>query len=168
VWPGNEYDHHNFLLTQAIHRAAVLAKTNAPVDRGLKRARFKVLRLANSPSVLVEGGFLSNPGEANALRTEAYRQQVAAWVFEGIQAYKRSQESPEAVARLKLATNSNNSPTQGAVLSTNHLGEIPGFRPKNTNSNLVSNPQAGSAPIVKTNVGPEIRKALPVSTERKE
>jgi len=168
VWPGNEYDHHNFLLTQAIHRAAVLAKTNAPVDRGLKRARFKVLRLANSPSVLVEGGFLSNPGEANALRTEAYRQQVAAWVFEGIQAYKRSQESPEAVARLKLATNSINSPTQGAVLSTNHLAEVPGFRPKNTNSNLVSNPQAGSAPIVKTNVGPEIRKALPVSTERKE
>jgi hypothetical protein len=138
------------------------------MDRGLKRARFKVLRLANSPSVLVEGGFLSNPGEAADLRTEAYRQQVAAWVFEGIQAYKRSQESPEAVARLKLVTNSINPPTHGVVQSTNRFEDVPGFLPKSTNSGVVSTPQPASAPIVKTNAEPEIRKALPVSTERKE
>ena len=94
AWPGNEFDHHNFLLTQAIHKAAVLAKTNAPSDRGLKRARFKVLRLARAPSVLVEGGFMSNPREAALLKTEAYREQVAQWVFEGIMAYRRSQEIP--------------------------------------------------------------------------
>jgi hypothetical protein len=138
------------------------------MDRGLKRARFKVLRLANSPSVLVEGGFLSNPGEATDLRTEAYRQQVAAWVFEGIQTYKRSQEGPEAVARLKLVTNSTNPPAHGVGQSTNRFEEVPGFRPKSTNPSVVPTPQAGSAPIVKTNTEPEIRKALPVSTERKE
>ena len=133
TWPGNEFDHHNFLLTQAIHRAAVLAKTNAPSDRGLKRARFKVLRLARAPSVLVEGGFMSNPREAALMKTEAYRQQIAQWVFDGIQTYKRSQEMPADPARLKLAsasaaTNVTAAPPAGPVAAK--LEEVPSFRPK--------------------------------------
>ncbi len=132
-WPGNEFDHHNFLLTQAIHRAAVLAKTNAPSDRGLKRARFKVLRLARAPSVLVEGGFMSNPREAALMKTEAYRQQIAQWVFEGIQVYKRSQEMPADPARLKLAAtpaDTNGSPGAVAAPAAVKLDEVPSFRPK--------------------------------------
>jgi hypothetical protein len=54
------------------------------------------------------------------------------------------------------------------VQSTNRFEEVPGFRPKSTNSGVVSNAQPASAPIIKTNVEPEIRKALPVSTEKKE
>jgi len=72
------------------------------------------------------------------------------------------------VARLKLVTNSTNPPAHGVGQSTKRLEEVPGFRPKSTNSGVVSTPQPASAPIVKTNVEPEIRKALPVSTERKE
>ncbi|NDD56780.1 MAG: N-acetylmuramoyl-L-alanine amidase [Verrucomicrobia bacterium] len=141
IWPGNQFDHQNFLLGQAIHRAAVLAKSNAPSDRGLKRARFKVLRLARSPSVLVEGGFMSNPREAALLKTEAYRQQVAQWVFEGIQAYKRSQESPEEAARLKLAiqTHASNVPTvTGANLPIPKLEDVPNFRPKSDSSSVTT------------------------------
>lgn len=146
IWPGNQFDHQNFLLAQGIHRAAVLAKSNAPSDRGVKRARFKVLRLARSPSVLVEGGFMSNPREASLLKTEAYRQQVADWIFEGILAYKRSQERPEDTARLKLAAAS--VPEKGSGVGTNlpapKLEEVPNFRPK-TNAVVVpasSNPMA--------------------------
>ena len=178
-WPGNEFDHHNFLLTQAIHKAAVLAKTNAPSDRGLKRARFKVLRLARAPSVLVEGGFMSNPREAALLKTEAYREQVARWVFEGIMAYRRSQESSEGSARLKLATASpaQTIPAAGTNPPTTKFEAVPDFRPK-------TNPPAATSPVMvpvkKTTVSretevrkaeaaePEIRKALPVEPRKEE
>ncbi|MCX6934643.1 MAG: N-acetylmuramoyl-L-alanine amidase [Verrucomicrobia bacterium] len=173
VWLGNEYDHHNFLLAQSIHRAVVLAKSNAPSDRGVKRARFKVLRLANSPSVLVEGGFMSNPREASLLRTETYRQQVADWLMAGILAYKRSQENPETVARLKLATaNTNTNATIGSKPATK-LEEVPAFRAKATNLTVsttnrsTTNSSAGS-PAVPLVVEPEVRKALPVTPEKKE
>jgi N-acetylmuramoyl-L-alanine amidase len=170
VWPGNEFDHHNFLLTQAIHRSAVAAMTNAPSDRGLKRARFKVLRLARAPSVLVEGGFMSNPREAALMKTEAYREQVARWVLEGILAYRRSQEIPEDTARLKVAAAATNPPRP-------QLEAVPDFRPK-------TNPPAGtSAPALPANpaasskepevrravaVEPEVRKAIPVEPRKAE
>jgi hypothetical protein len=167
AWPGNEFDHHNFLLTQAIHKAAVLAKTNAPSDRGLKRARFKVLRLARAPSVLVEGGFMSNPREAALLKTEAYREQVAQWVFEGIMAYRRSQEIPEDAARLKVAAVAS-SATAVAAISTNpptpKLEAVPGFRPK-TNAPMVATNAGGGGVKARAQNEPEVRKAAAVEPE---
>lgn len=181
TWPGNEFDHHNFLLTQAIHRAAVLAKTNAPTDRGLKRARFKVLRLARAPSVLVEGGFMSNPREAALLKTEAYRQQIAQWVFDGILAYKRSQEMPADPARLKLAAASPGTNAETAVATNSpvpKLEEVPGFRAKtNAAADSVRPAVASAKPVAKTKepevrkaeaVEPEVRRALPVEPRKGE
>ena len=181
TWPGNEFDHHNFLLTQAIHRAAVLAKTNAPTDRGLKRARFKVLRLARAPSVLVEGGFMSNPREATLLKTEAYRQQIAQWVFDGILAYKRSQEMPADPARLKLAATSPGTNARTAVATNSpvpKLEEVPGFRAKtNAAADSVRPAVVSAKPVVKTKepevrkaeaVEPEVRRALPVEPRKGE
>jgi len=166
-WPGNEFDHHNFLLTQAIHKAAVLAKTNAPSDRGLKRARFKVLRLARAPSVLVEGGFMSNPREAALLKTEAYREQVARWVFEGIMAYRRSQEIPEDAARLRVAA-APPAATTGAGISSNppalKLEAVPDFRPK-TSAPMVATNARGGAGKAKAQNEPEVRKAVAVEPE---
>ena len=168
TWPGNEFDHHNFLLTQAIHRAAVLAKTNAPSDRGLKRARFKVLRLARAPSVLVEGGFMSNPRESALLKTEEYREQVARWVFEGIQAYRRLQEIPEDTARLKVAAGLPSSATAVAAISTNppkpKLETVPDFRPK-TDVPLVATNLGGAAVLAPAQNEPEVRKAVAVESE---
>lgn len=165
-WPGNEFDHHNFLLTQAVHRAAVLSKTNAPSDRGLKRARFKVLRLARSPSVLVEGGFMSNPREAALLKTEAYREQVARWVFEGIMVYKRMQEAPENAARLKLAAA--DSPKEEGPADKNPpvsgLENIPDFRP-GTNRPAAVPPAVVSVKKISPPKDPEVRKALAVEPE---
>ncbi len=182
AWPGNEFDHHNFLLTQAIHRAAVTAKTNAPSDRGLKRARFKVLRLARAPSVLVEGGFMSNPAESALLKTEAYRQQIAQWVFDGIMAYRRSQDLPPEPARLSLASAGTNAPVP-------KLEAVPDFRPKTnppataTNfppakkkaDSVVAAPAEGKSSGMTTNVAtgkklaaakePEVRKAVAVEPE---
>ena len=81
---------------------------------------------------------MSNPRESSLLKTEDYRQQVAEWIFEGVLAYKRSQERPEDAARLKLAISSvpGTGSTAGTDRSVPKLEEVPNFRPK-TNAGSV-------------------------------
>ncbi|HEX2862899.1 MAG TPA: N-acetylmuramoyl-L-alanine amidase [Lacunisphaera sp.] len=85
VQPGNRHDHWNTVLAGALHRS-LLDRLGA-ADRGLKRARWGVLRPVNCPAVLVEAGFLSNRAEAAKIGTAAYRQQIAEALGEGIGAY---------------------------------------------------------------------------------
>lgn len=61
----------------AYHLYRALAPLNHFPGRGVKAARFKVLRLAGIPAVLLEAGFLSNPVESAYLATPLYRQQFA-------------------------------------------------------------------------------------------
>ena len=171
VWPGNDFDHHNFLLAQAIHRSAVLSKSNAPSDRGVKKARFKVLRLAHAPGVLVEGGFLSNPQEAGLLRTEAYRQQVADWIFKGIMAYRKSQETLTGPSRLSVQPAEKTSPNTPELRPVMNLESVPAFRPKETGSNrpMATNhtsPLTNQATQTGSGEG-EIRRAVPVQPDKK-
>ncbi len=53
-------------------------------DRGVRSALFYVLVGARMPAVLLEASFLSREDEAEALRTEAYRQALAEGITEGI------------------------------------------------------------------------------------
>ena len=53
-------------------------------NRGVKRARFHVLRNNVRPAVLVEGGFLSNAYEARKVRSPFYRQRIADAIVRGI------------------------------------------------------------------------------------
>ncbi len=55
---GNVDDPENMALATAMH-ASLLSRLPM-VDRGIKRARFCVLRLTTIPAVLIEGGFVSN------------------------------------------------------------------------------------------------------------
>lgn len=54
------------------------------VDRGIRRALFFVLVGARMPAVLLEASFLTRPEEAEALRTDRYRQLLADGVVRGI------------------------------------------------------------------------------------
>ena len=83
--PGNFHDHWNTVLGVALHRS--LLETLKVPDRGLKRGRYAVLRLARCPAVLVEAGFLSHDGEARKVASPEYRQQIAEAVAAGIKAY---------------------------------------------------------------------------------
>jgi hypothetical protein len=56
-------------------------------DRGLKHARFVVLRNSAMPAALVECGFLSNAQEAQKLATPSYRETVALGIAQGILNY---------------------------------------------------------------------------------
>jgi len=82
---GNRHDHWNALLAYHIHRE-LLSGLKAS-DRGLKRGRLAVLRVASCPAVLVEAGFLSNDAEARKIATPAYRQKVAESIAEGVRIY---------------------------------------------------------------------------------
>lgn len=83
--PGNEQDPQNIALTAAVH-AAVLSRVT-PFDRGVRHARFKVLRNIKVPALLLEGGFLSDPVEGPRIATAEYRQQLGAAIAQGVQAY---------------------------------------------------------------------------------
>ncbi|MEN3368414.1 MAG: N-acetylmuramoyl-L-alanine amidase [Verrucomicrobiota bacterium] len=82
---GNAQDERNIALTASIH-ATVLTRL-AAFDRGVKHARFHVLRDVKIPAVLIEGGFISNPAEGQRIATSYYRQRLGAAIAQGIQNY---------------------------------------------------------------------------------
>ena len=55
--------------------------------RNVERANFAVLRAPDIPSVLVETAFISNPEEERKLRTEAYQNNLANALINGIEKY---------------------------------------------------------------------------------
>ena len=85
---GNRSDANNILLAYLIQRS--LLRRSGAADRGVKRARFAVLRDINAPGVLVEVGFLSNPREEQLLLDPAYREKLARGIAEGIIVYHRA------------------------------------------------------------------------------
>lgn len=53
-------------------------------SKRVELAAFQVLKTPDIPSVLVETGFISNPGEAKKLGSSAYQQKMAKALFNGI------------------------------------------------------------------------------------
>lgn len=82
---GNALDGQNIALTASIH-AAVLSRVSA-FDRGVKHARFHVLREIKIPAVLLEGGFITDSTEGQRIATASYRQQIGAAIAQGVQNY---------------------------------------------------------------------------------
>ena len=70
----------------AFVQQALVARTQA-VDRGTRAEQFYVVANVRHPAVLVEGGFLSNDADIGKLTTEAYREQLAEAISEGILRY---------------------------------------------------------------------------------
>jgi len=64
---------------------AVCRRTGAP-DRGV-RTQLLYLRHTRLPAVLVETGYLTNPGERARLLDPAYRERIARGILEGIKAF---------------------------------------------------------------------------------
>ena len=57
-------------------------------DRGIKRARFAVLRLTKAPSILVEGGFISERQQAQLIANKEWRGRLAQSLSVGIDNYR--------------------------------------------------------------------------------
>lgn len=79
---GNARDAENIALATAVH-AMVMHRVDA-IDRGIKRARFNVLRGINKPAILFEGGFVTNSAEARKINSEAYLDQLAKSIADAV------------------------------------------------------------------------------------
>lgn len=73
-------------LASAIERS--LSTLPGTVNRGVHPARFRVLRNAHYPSVLVECGYLSNRSEARGAADADYREKLADKIAEAIVDYR--------------------------------------------------------------------------------
>jgi N-acetylmuramoyl-L-alanine amidase len=87
---GNKYDEKNVWLAHCVQRSALSATGAA--DRGVRRARFLVLRDAPCPAILIEGGFLSNRAEEQRILADDYREKLARGIADGVLGYKRTVE----------------------------------------------------------------------------
>ena len=77
--------------------ASVLAELGGVArlhKRQVEQAAFAVLKSPDIPSLLVETGFISNPGEARKLASGAYRRRMAAAIFRGLRGWFRNHPPP--------------------------------------------------------------------------
>ena len=87
---GNQHNDQNLLLAYQVQKS--LTRNLAVADRGVRRARFAVLRDAEMPALLIEAGFMSNPAEGRKIFTSEYRQKMARAIVDGLLAYKHTVE----------------------------------------------------------------------------
>lgn len=74
-------------------QGSLIAGTRAE-NRGIKERSLYVTHRVAGPAVLVEGGFVSHPGEARKLSDAVYRQVLAECIAEGIVRYLRGENRP--------------------------------------------------------------------------
>jgi N-acetylmuramoyl-L-alanine amidase len=74
-------------LARAVHNS-ILQSVNVR-DRGVRRARFFVLRKSSMPSILVETGYLTGREDIAKLRSSAYQEQMAEAIARGVLQYLR-------------------------------------------------------------------------------
>jgi N-acetylmuramoyl-L-alanine amidase len=83
--PGNDDDAQNILLASMVHSEIIRLNAGDPTaDRGVKRARFVVIKANVLPAILVEGGFVSNRMEAARVNQASYRQTLAEAIARGV------------------------------------------------------------------------------------
>jgi N-acetylmuramoyl-L-alanine amidase len=101
-YPGHSHDAENVALATAMHSSMLRQMRLA--DRGIKRARFVVIRDLNIPGVLLEGGFMNHPIDGRLIAGSAYRDSFARAILEGVSRYRSAvsgqtaYQAPSAVA----------------------------------------------------------------------
>jgi N-acetylmuramoyl-L-alanine amidase len=107
--PGHVNDPANVALATTVH-AALVRNLGLP-DRGVKRARFVVVKNITIPGILIEGGFMSGTPDARFIATPEYRQRIAQCILDGVNRYKEAvanqvpHQKPSAVVAATDPTN---------------------------------------------------------------
>src|SRR6478672_3478834 len=105
--PGSTVDAQSTALSACIYHS--LLGHIPEYDRGIKRARFAVLRLTKVPAVLIEGGFLTERGESKLLSNKDWRAKLAGAIGMGIENYQAlpiKKQPPMIVADYRRETKS--------------------------------------------------------------
>jgi N-acetylmuramoyl-L-alanine amidase len=109
ICPNNAFDAQNLQLALRVHRA--LLEVNGHHDRGVRRVRFPaVLRGQERPAILVEGGYLSNPREAQLIADPNYRQKLAEAVAGALAAQSQARSFPPKAGPAGVAKSQVQSP----------------------------------------------------------
>jgi N-acetylmuramoyl-L-alanine amidase len=85
---GNRFDEWNVIAAYYVQRE--LVNTLGAADRGVRRARFAVLRPLSCPGMLVESGYVSNRTECAKIAQSAYRDKIATAIANAVDAYSRT------------------------------------------------------------------------------
>ena len=114
---ANRVEQKSLLLAYQIQKS--LVRNLAVEDRGVRRARFAVLRDAAMPAILIECGYMTHPAEGKKIYDAAYRRQMAQAIVRGILAYQKLTSPPtppvvlttnKPVAHLNKVSSSKGSP----------------------------------------------------------
>jgi N-acetylmuramoyl-L-alanine amidase len=84
---ANRDENKSLLLAYEVEKSLV-RNLNAE-DRGVRRARFAVLRDAAMPAILIEGGYMTHPVESKKIYNAEYRREMASAIVKGVLAYQR-------------------------------------------------------------------------------
>ncbi len=96
---NNRFDMQNTYLGFCLQKA--LFAHLKMMDRGVRRARFGVLKDVRCPAVLIECGFLSNPNEAKQIATNEYQDKLIAGIVDAIQAYVQAKKESNGLPKVK-------------------------------------------------------------------
>ncbi len=80
--PGNRFERESLVFAAQLQQNA-LGETGA-FDRGVKHARFRVLRFSDTPSVLIECGFISNIEDEALMASDTYLDKLAAGIARAV------------------------------------------------------------------------------------
>ncbi|HEY2799421.1 MAG TPA: N-acetylmuramoyl-L-alanine amidase [Chthoniobacterales bacterium] len=83
---GSPVDAPSLALSMSVYHSVI--GHFSEIDRGIKRARFAVLRLTKIPAILIEGGFLTERGDSREIAQSAWRAKYAQAIATGIVNYK--------------------------------------------------------------------------------
>jgi len=98
--PANRDEDDSLLFAYQLQKS--LVRNLDAEDRGVRRARFAVLRDARMPAILIEGGYMSNPYQSKQIYSSVYRRQMAQAIVKGILAYQRlTLPSPPSISSPK-------------------------------------------------------------------
>ncbi len=95
---GTPVDAASLILSTAVYHS--MLGYMPEFDRGVKRARFAVLRLTQVPAILVEGGFLTEREESRLIAKPSWRAQLAQSIAVGIDNYRLLTEKKQRPALL--------------------------------------------------------------------
>ncbi len=90
-FPGNRFDAENTRLGYYVQKGLITA--SGASDRGVRRARFEVLRQSPCPAILLECGFVTSWKDARRLREGDHRDRVAQGIASGIFTYVARREN---------------------------------------------------------------------------
>jgi len=119
--PGSSVDAQSMALSVCIYHS--LLGHLPEYDRGIKRARFAVLRLTQVPAVLIEGGFLTERGESKLISNKDWRAKLAGAIGIGIETYQAlpvKKQPPMIVADYRRQAKS--APVDPAIQESNAKG----------------------------------------------